>query len=196
MGCDDGDPCTQGDFCHDLGCAATSLDMTCSALSGSLQVLEHAGHNVSIVDSHIQSTLYLANETADPISLSGVTLRYWYTSENPGAADEDFVDFCGATGASTPTSPCASVTTAFASTARVTANRYLEVSFDSGSVCGAAPGGQENLQYILRIQKTDGTFYQANDWSFRGSFNVAEPAPRITLYRDGVLIWGNEPPEL
>jgi cellulose 1,4-beta-cellobiosidase len=56
-----------------------------------------------------------------------------------------------------------------------------------------APSGQTG-EIQTRINKSDWAVYdETNDWSFDGTKSSFTPWDRVTLYRGGTLIWGQEP---
>jgi len=70
------------------------------------------------------------------------------------------------------------------------ADSFLEVSFTSGSV----PANGQTYEILVDIHKQDwSNFIQSNDYSFRSSGEVFTDWNKITLYRNGVLMWGTPP---
>jgi hypothetical protein len=68
---------------------------------------------------------------------------------------------------------------------------YLEVGFSSNA--GYLAAG-DYLDMYLRINKADWSNYaEANDYSYDGAKTVMTRWNRITLYRNGNLVWGVEP---
>jgi hypothetical protein len=68
----------------------------------------------------------------------------------------------------------------------------LEVQFNAGAGMLAAGGASGDIQ--TRIHKTDwSNFNEANDYSFNSLQTAYADWNKVTLYRNGVLVWGTEP---
>jgi hypothetical protein len=75
---------------------------------------------------------------------------------------------------------------------RPRADHYLEVAFTEAA--GPLAPASETGEIQARCQKADYSPYQeADDPSFDPAATVFADAPRVTLYRQGVLVWGVEP---
>jgi cellulose 1,4-beta-cellobiosidase len=114
-------------------------------------------------------------------------IRYWYTRE--GAANQVFwCDYAGITGS------CSNVTGAFVQVnpARTGANFYLEVGFTAAA--GAVTAGGQTGEIQARFNKSDWSAYtETGDYSFDPTKTSFADWTRVTLYRNGVLVWGTEP---
>ncbi len=128
--------------------------------------------------------LQLRNQTDAAYDLSKVTIRYWFSSE---AAPMPRFDYT-ATGLSAASAPT------FVGNA---GNSYLEISFKAG---GTAPVyvdqnslNNTNMSVACQAQSNTGQFNQGNDWSFDSTASAYEANPKMTVYDDGVLIYGCEP---
>lgn len=72
------------------------------------------------------------------------------------------------------------------------ANYYLEVGFRS--TCGSLAPGAQTGDIQLRVNRTDWrNMNQANDYSFDGTKTHFTDWTKVTLYRNGTLIWGTPP---
>ncbi|HHU50368.1 MAG TPA: glycoside hydrolase [Firmicutes bacterium] len=135
----------------------------------------------------ISNTLYLqfrlSNTGRQPIDLSAVKLRYYYTIN--GELQQNFWCDWSTIGA-------ANVTGEFTKlVARPGADYYLEVGFTSGAGT-LAPGAAIDVQG--RITKTDWSNYSQNDdYSFNESASQPVDWTKVTGYVGGVLCWGKEP---
>lgn len=134
-------------------------------------------------DNQIKPDLQVVNTGTAAVSLSVVTVRYWFTSDNGASTYSTWCDW-SPIGCSTVTHRVAAV-----STPEAGADHYLEVGFGSGSLApGAATG-----EIQLRLNKTDwSNFDESDDYSHGAGTSYAD-ADRIAVYVDGELVWGIEP---
>ena len=133
--------------------------------------------------------LILLNDGTSEVQLQELTVRYWYTRE-PTSPETVFIDYCkrcvGLNGKTT------------VETQRSFADHYVEISWPSGGVIPITGGRDEQLS--LRIDTTDDSrinnYNQTNAWSFDGTKTAKADWTHVTVYRNGALIWGQEPPPL
>jgi hypothetical protein len=144
----------------------------------------------------IKVHLELTNEKAAGLDLTQLTLRYWFTVDDPSPPSLA-VDYAadpfpsgGVTGTFVPVSP-----------AVPGANEYLEVAFSSGSLGLFASTGELDLRlndYSTPTWDND----QTDDYSFMpcSGTQTAYDSPfdgvpwdHITAYANGTLIYGTEP---
>ena len=116
------------------------------------------------------------------LALEDLTLRYWYTLE-PNAPNQLFwCDYAEI--------DCSHVKGTFVAEARMGATHYLQVSFTSGSLAAHADTGEIQT----RFNKEDWSIFDENDdYSFDSSKTAFADWHKVTLYLDGMLIWGQEP---
>lgn len=130
--------------------------------------------------------LRLRNESAMPVALDDVTVRYWFTAENLAPLNF-FVDY-----AALGTNNVSGSFVALA-TPRNGASHYLEVSFDTPY---EIPANGNTGEIKTRIAKADySDFTEADDFSYANAGSYVETTT-ITVYRNGELIWGAEPVEV
>jgi len=160
-----------------------SSDPEPKAKAGQLKVL-YRSTGAEPQTSSVGFGVQIQNDGADPVDLSHLELRYWYTSGDlRGTTQFAEVDWA-AIGAG-------HVRAELVPTSQGGQNYYLRVTFqpDAGTVSAYGSSGE----ILLRFHKSDwSTYDQTNDYSFGGS-STPQPWDRITLYRDGKLVWGNEP---
>jgi hypothetical protein len=141
----------------------------------------------NLTGNQLAMSLRIVNTGKDAVPLEELTLRYWYTAE--GSKPEKCWCDWASVGA-------ANVQTSFHVLARPAplADRYLEVGFTAGARTIKPVGHSGEIQ--IRISKEDWSAYdQTNDWSFDAKKTAMIDWPHITLYRKGVLVWGQEPPQ-
>jgi CSLREA domain-containing protein len=133
----------------------------------------------------IRPQFRIVNLGSNPVPLSELRLRYYFTRDS--ARPLTFTCVVAQVG-------CGSLSATFVTVNPIQpgADAYLEVSFTAaaGSI---EPGGSSGPVQI-QVGKSDASlFNQSNDYSFDGSQAAFVDAPHVTLYRNGVLVWGVEP---
>lgn len=178
-----------GDDASDGDASADGSEANCGPCAlGVLYMCEGTAANT------IRATFKLVNDTGVPIHLHEVAIRYWFTA---GAGGSPWVFACdnGMLGIVTGSGDItASVTGVFkpVSPARPGADTYFEVGFADGA--GDLLPGQASL-FRTRVFRQDyTTIAQTDDYSFNARNTSFAPSPHITLYRNGALIEGVEPP--
>ena len=144
--------------------------------------LDYQDGNPNTLSNQIQPALKITNTGSSVISLTDVTIRYWYTSDTTQAQDFacDYVTIgCQNTQGQIvkmePTLP--------------TADTYLEISFTAGTLPANA-----SVEIKVRVHKSDWSNYnQSNGYSFDAGASTYSPAQRIGLYYKGTLISGSQP---
>ncbi|MBN2442826.1 MAG: hypothetical protein JXJ04_15825, partial [Spirochaetales bacterium] len=128
------------------------------------------------LDNHIKSHFNIINTTSGEISLSVLTIRYYYTEDT--TADQMFnVDWAAIGGGN--------VTGTFY-------DGYVEVGFLQSA--GYILPGNETGNIEIRINKIDWSNYnETDDYSYKGDIVSFTDSDTITLYRNSSLVWGLEP---
>jgi cellulose 1,4-beta-cellobiosidase len=123
-------------------------------------------------------SLKVVNTGTTSISLSNVSVRYWYTIDGTGAQ----AGTCASTA-----HPC---TIAFQSPAanKPTADQYAVISFASGALAPGADTGE-----IQVTMHGSGNYNQMNDYSFDNTGANFADEMHITGYVSGKLVWGTAP---
>jgi hypothetical protein len=132
----------------------------------------------------------LINLSATPINLSTLTIRYWFTGDGAvtfGGA----IDFAS-NSAGTQIQSQMSLT--FVSVSRTGADHYMQINY------GAGAGTLTNASPVFaqsRFNSTNPdfgiTFTQTGDYSFDPTKTALADWVQVTVYQNGVLIWGIEP---
>jgi hypothetical protein len=128
-------------------------------------------------DKNIQMKLHIKNQSADPLPMANVKIRYWFTAEVATELHQYY------TGPEAKNPKAVFVNDG--------ANSHALLTFGGGSI---VMGGDYNASEIqLEIVNNSSPFTQSDDFSFDASATVDKPNAKITLYLDDQLIWGCEP---
>jgi hypothetical protein len=141
--------------------------------------------DTSASTSTLRPNFQLVNTGGSVVSLSAITLRYWYTED--GTQAQSWACDYAQVGATNVTGAIVKM-----STPTATADSYLQIGFTSGA--GVLAAGQGSGPIQGRINKSDYTSYnQTNDWSFNGTATSFTDNSKVTVYQSGKLIYGTEP---
>ncbi|MEH0153196.1 cellulose binding domain-containing protein [Limibacter armeniacum] len=150
---------------------------------GDLEVAYEEGDGGSASNNSIKPYLNIVNNGTSSVPLSELTVRYWFTNDNP--APLNFVCDYAKIGKS-------HISGSFASVNRAGATNYLELSFSSSA--GSISAGGETDIIKARVHKTDwSNFDETDDYSYDASKTSFTTFDKVTLYRNGALVWGVEP---
>lgn len=158
---------------------------TSTSGTAALKVQYKVGDPSQPSDNHIRPNLRILNTGGSTVPLSELKIRYWYTleTEQPQAFACDYMPF-----------GCQNATATFVKllTARTNADYYLEIGFTSAA--GSLAVGSNSGDLIIRFNKADwSNFNEGNDYSYQGTYTSYTDWSKVTLYRNGVLVWGTEP---
>jgi hypothetical protein len=148
-----------------------------------LRVQYRAG-DTNATDNQMKPQFNVVNRGSVSVPLVELTLRYWLTD---GSTPQMF--FCDYAKVG-----CSRIQGRFGTlpTPRPRADHYLEIGFTEAA--GPLVPASETGEIQTRCQKVDYSPYQeADDHSFDPAATAFADAPRVTLYRQGVLVWGVEP---
>jgi endoglucanase len=134
-------------------------------------------------DNQIKPGVQLVNTGASPISLAGVKVRYYFTTETGASTYSTWCDYA-VLGCSAITERVAALTPA-----RPGADHYLEIGFTGGTLApGASTGDIQS-----RFNKTDWSpFTETNDYSYGTATSYADTT-KLTVSIGGTLVWGTAP---
>jgi hypothetical protein len=154
-------------------------------LGGVMKVQYNPAMPDRATDDWVRPHLNIVNGTSQDVPLAELTVRYWYTEEAPAtqslACDFAVIGCDNLAATFSPVTP-----------PRTGADEVVELSFLPAA--GTLVGGGETQEMQLRIGKSDFSAYdETDDYSYDGSLTDLTDDTRITLYRNGVLIWGTEP---
>jgi hypothetical protein len=132
----------------------------------------------------------IINNSGQNISLDTLTIRYWYTADTVFEYQELQCWYADIGCVNIVTQPESVV---FYPTNRVDADYYFQVAFTGNRILynGGETGGIQ-----LGVHKDDFSLYDMNnDYSF-GDMETWTEAEDVTLYMNGVTVWGQEPAPL
>ncbi|MFD8233813.1 cellulose binding domain-containing protein [Streptomyces sp. NPDC059696] len=125
------------------------------------------------------------NDTGKPLPLSDVTLRYWFTADNGASYAFNCVNAVFG---------CSNVAGRIVAMDKATgsADHCLEVRFTAAA--GSLKPGANSKGIDLQLFRTDHKkLKQSDDRSFDAEMTSYKAAEKITAYKRGVLVWGEEP---
>lgn len=152
------------------------------------------GGNVSLVaqykvgdsnatDNQIKPHMKIMNTGVTAVNLSDLKLRYYFTKDGTQAMNA-WIDWAQIGGSN--------ISVTFGSSSGANADTYAELSFNAGAGSLAAGASTGDIQ--LRMSKVDwSNFNENNDYSWASSNSGYTDWSKITLYVNGVLVWGSEP---
>jgi hypothetical protein len=163
---------------------ASAAGSVVPAVTGPTKVQDRS-HDNDNPDNTLYALYQIVNTGTSSVSLSSLTMRYWFTNENPSDPLEFDCDWAQVN--------CSNVSGRFVvvSPARKLANTYLEISFKAGSVAAGQTSGeiQTRVHHVNWSNfNTTETYSFISDPSF-----VYKDTQTVTLYQNGSLIWGTEP---
>ncbi|MGB8980299.1 MAG: cellulose binding domain-containing protein, partial [Anaerolineales bacterium] len=165
--------------------AAPTATRTPTASGSTTIKLQYKAGNTAASSQAISPYLILFNTGSANIPLSELRIRYWFTVD--GSQPQSYwCDYAALN--------CANVTAQFVAlpAARTGADYYLEIGFTTGA--GSLAPGASTGQIQNRFSKNDWSPYiQTGDYSFDPSKLQFVDWNRVTVYRNGVLVWGIEP---
>ena len=193
--------------CNPYICGVGACKTTCTATADCLSpdicaggacvppvtlTVQLAERDVTPTDPAVAPHFKLFNGGTNAVTLSNITLRYWYTEE---AADGTTLSTAIAQSAACDfaTISCANITMSFVqvSPARTGANSYFQVGFAAGA--GTLAAGANTNEIQTRFNKTDYSKYnEANDYSYL-STTAYTATTKVTAYLNGSLVYGTEP---
>lgn len=142
--------------------------------------------NSKDTDSSLQMHFDIVNYTAYTSRLQEVSVKYWFTDEDPSSANvlEQYY---------VPTPTSFKFTTL--NPPRSGADTVLEMSFRNAPDAGASWVESKGFNFAFHKASYAGSYDQSNDYSYDPKLTTAlGKNPKITAYVNGTLAWGCEPP--
>jgi len=160
--------------------ASIVIIVTDEPVASDLSILYKDGGRGNASDNMINPHLQIANNGNEAVSYSDLSIRYWFSSE--GNSDLNFWCDWAQLGSS-------NVVGTFGQLSGVD---YLEITFNPGSGSLSSDSNSGDIQG--RFAKSNWSpFDELDDHSYNGTVFAYEPQDKITLYKNGILVWGVEP---
>ena len=133
----------------------------------------------------------ILNLTGTAVPLSELTIRYWFTGDG-AQSYQAAIDFAAN---SANVQIQANVSATFVPVTRTGADQYMQLAFNgaAGNLTNAA-GTVVQSRFNSANPAFGITFTQPGDYSFDRTKTAFTDWTQVTMYRNGVLIWGIEPP--
>ncbi|MBI2955254.1 MAG: cellulase family glycosylhydrolase [Chloroflexi bacterium] len=141
--------------------------------------------------------LHVANRSLDPMDISNLEMRYWYTADGAAGRYEpgsqsiaiDGVRITGTKQQIDGSKVKAELVADPQGAASVDPIYYVKITFDKGVIVPP----RDSLAVKVRVSKKDGTtYFQDNDYS-RREYHWYTEWDQVAIYRDGNMIWGMDP---
>lgn len=149
-----------------------------------LNVMFMDGDSESIDDLQLKPYFNIINN-GNSLPIDELTLRYWFTkdSESEQLVECDFANVA-----------CDMIFSELGDVSETAvSDTYLELDFAPDALMLLGNHDTGNIQ--MRVHKSDWTLYdKLNDYSYNNAATFIEN-PKITLYHNGALVWGEEPIE-
>jgi cellulose binding protein with CBM3 domain len=173
-------------FAFGLVPAAHGATLPAAVGDAGLRVQDRS-HDNDNPDNTLYALYQIVNTSSTPVPLSSLTMRYWFTDENPADPLVFECDWAQV--------DCANVTAKFVTlpTPAAKANTYLEIGFTAAA--GSIAPGASSGEIQTRIHHVNWSEFNTTDsYSFISdpSFVYAD-TQTVTLYQNGTLVWGVEP---
>lgn len=171
-----------------FGASPAAHSSVVPAASGGISLkVQDRSHDNDNPDNTLYALYQIINTGTSAVPMSDLTMRYWFTNASPTdppvfACDWAQVD-------------CGNVTSTFVSLSppRTMADTYVQLGFTAAA--GSIAPGQSSGEIQTRVHDLNWSdFDTTSSYSFISdpSF-VYEDTQTVTLYLNGVLIWGVEP---
>ncbi len=181
----------QGGTAKDAGGGGKTADggaVACDDIESPGRLAVYYYGNSKASDSSIQMHFDIVNFTAFTSRLQEVSVKYWFTDEDPSSAnvlEQYYVPLATTFKFSTVSPP------------RTGANAVLEMSFRGAPDAGASWVETKGFNFAFHKASYAGSYDQSDDYSYDPKLTQKlGQNPKITAYVNGKLAWGCEPPPL
>ncbi|MEI6946850.1 LamG-like jellyroll fold domain-containing protein [Paraflavisolibacter sp. H34] len=170
------------------GCVATSTatgnTLSVPVLPLRLQVQHKDGDGGNTANNNLRPYLKIVNNDTVPVLFSELTARYWFTTESTSSVVTN-IDWAKMGAANVKARYVA------LATPLTNATGYVEYSFEASA--GQLKAGANSGEIFSKVYHSNWkALDELNDYSYAANSTYTAQA-KITLYRNGQLIWGVEP---
>ncbi|WP_306193012.1 endo-1,4-beta-xylanase [Streptomyces sp. MK5] len=147
--------------------------------------VQYKNNDTAPGDNQIKPGLQVVNTGTDPLDLSTVTLRYYFTGDGGPDTYSAWCDYAQI--------GCANVTRKVVamSTPKAGADHYLEIGFTTGA--GTLAAGRSTGDIQTRFNKSDWSNFDESDDYSRATNTAYADTTKVTAYVNGTLAVGTEP---
>jgi len=166
---------------------------TFTALPSGTHIIDKILHveykNGSLRPNIINPFIRIYNDSAEPVSINGMEVRYWYKYD--GVPKTENISIVNAViQNSVPIDITSQSLGIIVNQIRGDQDRYLKITFNSAYFI--EPGRYIEVQST--IAKADNSYYeQTNDWSYNAAFLNFTPWGRIPVYVPNIGVYGADP---
>ncbi len=161
------------------------LVSVCSLGFGQSWQVEYKVPDTNTAEQWIRAHFRITNNSGASVPMTELTMRYWYTVDSP--SDEVLQCFWAQVGTAN-----VSATFTTVSPAVTGADKYCAIAFSAAA--GSLANGSNSGEIQVGWHKTSWTNYnETDDYSHDLTKTSYAAWDRVTLYRNGVLVWGTEP---
>jgi Cellulose binding domain len=158
-----------------------------AAQGGSGLKVQDRSHDNDNPDNQLYAHYQVINTGTAAVPLSSLTMRYWFTNETPADPLVFACDYALVT--------CSNITAKFIAlpSPATKATTYLQIGFTAAA--GSIAPGQSSGEIQTRIHHVNWSdFITTDSYSFISDESfVYKDTQTVTLYLNGVLVWGTEP---
>ena len=158
-----------------------------AAAGGSGLKVQDRSHDNDNPDNQLYAHYQISNTGTTAVPLSSLTMRYWFTNEAPADPLVFACDYAQVN--------CSNITATFVTLpSPVTkATNYLQIGFTAAA--GSIAPGQSTGEIQTRVHHVNwSNFITTDSYSFISDESfVYKDTQTVTLYQNGVLVWGTEP---
>lgn len=161
-------------------------------------VVQYHALNVQPRDGVVSPALKIVNRASEQsIPLCALELRYYFTNEHAELCPQDCTIDTFYSGLQ-PSGEATAANRSYHAAANSDGDAYLQITFPCGGGAVALALALAKGESVETQQQFHTTQYreldEADDYSYRPSPSAFADWDHVTLYRDGVLVWGTAPP--
>jgi hypothetical protein len=159
------------------GAGGTGTTVPPDVLANAKAFVDYKTEHTAASDKTIQMLLHVTNQSDNPLPMTNVKIRYWFTAEATPTLHQYYTGD--------------DVRPPSAKFVDDGANSHVLMTFGGGTIKKGADISRSEIQLV--IENNTMAFNQADDHSWEPTSTTSKPNPNITLYLDDTLIWGCEP---